>query len=816
MVPLASVAVAFVLAAVVSLFLLQPTINSHHSERLAGRAADSLEFQVNQRQDLLLSQIQSAARSLLLSELMITRDPSLISLEEGRLRELIPNAIRVRLFPLGTAKIDRSANPPFSFTSLDMVNKVETGFSIDPEAINHGGSWVLSIAAPVIAPSDETIRGTLFVYLEMSALSSGLDQILDGEVRLEQQFGNNDPSVILKMGSTFAGAPEVSRLLRNKTWQLKYYPSDRIANAAVGGIVEFLLPLVAFLLIATGGVAFGIKRVLGTINADARKLSNQMADAVSGDYEHSLDYSFTAFADLDINLGRLGRRTEDKPEVEKLNVTLQPKEKTIDEMVDIEMIDEDDFEAEMDKQAPPEPEPEPEDTSALAEIFRAYDIRGVVNETLTPEVIKRIGLAIGTEAGELGEQTLIVGCDGRISSPAVVDMLIEGITESGRDVINIGMVPTPVVYFATYNSETQSGVVVTASHNPPEYNGFKIMLAGRTLVEEDMEKLYQRVISNDFSSGDGDITEIDILDDYMDAITDDVVVAQSLKVVVDCGNGVAGKVAPELFSNLGCDVVDLYCDVDGDFPNHPPDPLRPENLNDLKMMVTAEGADLGIALDGDGDRLVAVTASGEIVWPDRLLMLFAKDVVSRNPGSDVVYDVKCSRHLNSIISSFGGRPVICRSGHSYVKEKIAETDAVLGGEMSGHICFGERWFGFDDGLYSAARLLEIVGSQSEGLEDLLEEFPASLATPEIIIEVGEQRKFDIVDIFIEMADFPEGTATTVDGIRVDFSDGWGLVRASNTGPNLTLRFEADDQAALVRIQEAFKSQLQVIEEGLDF
>jgi phosphomannomutase/phosphoglucomutase len=410
----------------------------------------------------------------------------------------------------------------------------------------------------------------------------------------------------------------------------------------------------------------------------------------------------------------------------------------------------------------------------------------------------------------------VVGADGRLSSPDIVGALIDGLISTGREVINIGFVPTPLLYYATHNSEATSGVMVTGSHNPADHNGMKIVLAGQALMGDGIQKLFTRYQDQDFVAGDGDVTEIDIREDYMDAITDDVVVAQPLKVVVDCGNGIAGDILPTLLGNLGCDVVEMYCDVDGNFPNHHPDPTVPANLEDLIITVRSEEADLGIALDGDGDRLVAVTAEGEIVWPDRLLMLFAKDVVSRNPGSDVVYDVKCTRHLNSVISGFGGRPVMCRSGHSYIKAKMKETDAILGGEMSGHICFKERWFGFDDGLYSTARLLEIVGSQSEGLSELLEQFPASISTPEIKIPVTESHKFDIVAKLIESADFGDATMTNIDGLRVDFAEGWGLVRASNTTACLTLRFEADDNASLEDIQNLFREKLKEVQASLTF
>ncbi|MBO6557504.1 MAG: phosphomannomutase/phosphoglucomutase [Pseudomonadales bacterium] len=457
-----------------------------------------------------------------------------------------------------------------------------------------------------------------------------------------------------------------------------------------------------------------------------------------------------------------------------------------------------------------------EDTTNIAHIFRAYDIRGVVGEDLSEDIARTIGMAIGSEAEARGQQALVVGCDGREYSPALAEALIEGLTASGRDVINVGAVPTPVLYYATHTSTTRSGVMVTGSHNPPEYNGFKIVLDGKTLVDQDIAALYERVQSGNFSSGSGSVSDMDIVPDYMDAIADDVVVAQPLKVVIDCGNGIAGSIAPELLDSLGCEAIPLFCEVDGSFPNHHPDPTKPENLADLISTVQSQGADLGIGLDGDGDRLVAVTAEGDIVWPDRMLMLFAKDVVSRNPGSDVVYDVKCTRHLNSVISGFGGRPIISRSGHSFVKEKIAETGAMLGGELSGHICFSERWFGFDDGLYSAARLLEIVGSQEDGLSDLLSEFPDSVSTPEIHIPIDDEEKFTLIEALMASADFEDATITTLDGLRVDFSDGWGLVRASNTEPALTLRFEADNGQALDEIKSEFKELLQEIRQDLSF
>lgn len=814
--PLATIGAAFVVASLISVFLVRHHVAVAHMRSLVNQAADAAQFQVNERATDLLKQIDDAANSPILMKLAVSGSAAAIAAEEQQLAEIFPHAIRVRLFPLGGAHIDNNENPPFSYISMDMVNHIETGRGVYPEAINNKGKWVLGFAAPIKAAGSKTVDGTLFVYLDMAAISSGLTRGENGEIKLIQKYANLPSHNILVMGRTVPNAPVVTRALDNPEWRIEFSPSAQILGASISSTIWFLLAPLAFLLIALTGVLLGTRRLLRAVHADAAHLANQMAEVAAGAYRPSTDYGVPVFVDLDANLARLGKRQDEKPSVEPLNVTLQPKETPLKEQVDIEVINEEEFEQAMAQQRGEQSPAPANDNSAVADIFRAYDIRGVVNETLTPGVIRRIGLAIGSEAGEMGQQTLIVGADGRVSSPSVMEALITGLTQAGRDVIRIGTVPTPVLYFATQNSETHSGVMVTASHNPPEYNGFKIVLGGRTLVEADIKRLYRRFKSNDFSAGQGNVTDIDITGEYVDAITDDIVVAQPLKLVVDCGNGAGGTIAPQLFEDLGCDVIALYCDVDGNFPNHSPDPMLPENLKDLILTVKSEGADLGIALDGDADRLVAVTGEGEIVWPDRLLMLFAKDVVSRNPGSDVVYDVKCTRHLNSIISSFGGRPIICRSGHSFVKAKMAETNAVLGGEMSGHICFGERWFGFDDGLYAAARLLEIVGSQTDSLSVLLKQFPSSISTPELHIAVAEADKFTIVDELIKAADFEDGTVTTIDGLRVDFADGWGLVRASNTGPNLTLRFEADSAAALKRIEEKFRELLHGIDTSLDF
>lgn len=443
-----------------------------------------------------------------------------------------------------------------------------------------------------------------------------------------------------------------------------------------------------------------------------------------------------------------------------------------------------------------------------AEIFRSYDIRGLAGSQLTPANVVLIGQAIGSAAVAAGESRLAVARDGRNHSPEIAEQLIEGILATGCDVVNLGMVPTPLMYFACHElGSTRSGVVVTASHNPPEYNGFKIVIGGETLKDDGIQSLLTRINARDFCKGAGEEELVDITPQYVDRIFSDLALAGEISVVVDAGNGVTGELAPRLFEELGCSVTPLYCEVDGDFPNHHPDPSVATNLEDLVAKVKEVNADLGIALDGDGDRVVVVTSSGQIIASDRLLMLLAKDIVSRNPGTDVIFDVKCSRELNRVITSYGGRPIMWKSGHSHMKAKMKETGALLGGELSGHVFIKERWYGFDDGLYAAARVLEIISLREQDLDSILENFPVLPATPEIKIAVNERDKLPLLQQLIRKGDFGDGRLTTMDGLRVDFPEGWGLVRPSNTSAALTLRFEAESEAALEQVIERFKRQL---------
>lgn len=443
-----------------------------------------------------------------------------------------------------------------------------------------------------------------------------------------------------------------------------------------------------------------------------------------------------------------------------------------------------------------------------AAVFKAYDIRGIVPDTINADFARALGRALAAHAQTAGVTTLVVGRDGRLSGPELAQALQSGMLEGGVDVLDIGQVPTPLVYYAAHTQQTGSGVAITGSHNPPRYNGFKMMLGGDTLYGDAIQALAQTMSQLPPAAARAGVRrELDIVDDYIQRIVGDVRLARPLKIAVDCGNGVAGAVAPRLFRALGCEVIELFCEVDGNFPNHHPDPADPANLQDLIAAVQAQNCDVGLAFDGDGDRLGVVTRSGEIIWPDRQLMLFARDVLERNPGATIIYDVKCSRYVAQEVKAAGGVPLMWRTGHSLVKAKLKETGAPLAGEMSGHIFFKERWFGFDDGLYTGARLLEILARVSDPTA-VLAALPQAVSTPELKLETAEGEQFSLVRDLQEQGEFAGAREIiTIDGVRVEYADGFGLARPSNTTPVVVLRFEADDAAALARIQGAFREQI---------
>ncbi|WP_028999272.1 phosphomannomutase/phosphoglucomutase [Azohydromonas australica] len=447
-----------------------------------------------------------------------------------------------------------------------------------------------------------------------------------------------------------------------------------------------------------------------------------------------------------------------------------------------------------------------------ASAFKAYDIRGVVGQTIDETFAEHLGRAFGTEALAAGERAVVVGRDGRVSGPGMAAALMRGLASTGLDVVDIGAVTTPMLYYVAATRGKfgcHSGIQVTGSHNPKDYNGFKMVLAGRAIYGEEIQGLRKRMEAEDYAQGKGRIAAMDIVPEYTHRIVSDCQLARPMKIVVDCGNGIPGATAPAILRALGCEVIDLYSRVDGDFPNHHPDPSKPENLADLIKVVNATEAELGLAFDGDGDRLGVVTRDGQIIYPDRQLMLFARDILQRHPGAQIIYDVKCSQRLTEMVREAGGEPLMWKTGHSLVKAKLKETGAPIAGEMSGHIFFSERWYGFDDGMYTAARLLEIL-SREQDPSAVLNALPQSFNTPELNVACEEGEPHALIEKLRETAQFPGSELVTIDGLRADYPDGFGLIRASNTTPVLVMRFEGHTSEALERIEADFMAALRAV------
>ncbi len=449
------------------------------------------------------------------------------------------------------------------------------------------------------------------------------------------------------------------------------------------------------------------------------------------------------------------------------------------------------------------------------EIFKAYDIRGIVDKTLTTDITRKVGQAFGSEALSKDVNTVAIAHDGRLSGPALNTALIEGLLASGCNVIDIGMVPTPVLYFATYHLNTGTGIMITGSHNPPEYNGLKMIIAGETLAGDRIQELKQRILDGNFSNGHGQLSEEDIKSAYSERILSEGRLSRELHAVVDCGNGVASEIAPELLTELGCRVTPLFCETDGNFPNHHPDPSQPDTLVDLIRTMHGSGADIGLAFDGDGDRLGVVTPEGKIIWPDRQLILYARDILKKIPGAHIIYDVKCSQTVETEINKAGGKAEMWKTGHSFIKARLRETGAQLAGEMSGHMFFNDHWYGFDDGLYAAVRLLHILANDTRNASEVFADLPDTVNTPELGLTMVEGEHYRLIEELVAKAEFPDAKVSKIDGLRVDFDNGFGLVRASNTTPKLVFRFEADNEKNLETIMQRFRDLINDTRPGLD-
>jgi len=742
---------------------------------------------------------------------------------ESALTNMLPKAIGVRLVPVGTLDVDMSSTPPISNVTLELLRNSGRGKETPPEVVKIGQPDQYIAVVENVTDSSGVLLGYVLAGIEVSLIDDGLNDIrsIPGYIEFRQEYSGS-VHTLGRVGNDAlkVGEPIIIASLEQSIWQMAYWPSPEEDFSAGEEQVIFLVGLLGIFLLVTVLGFQAYRRLNNTLTKDASSLMRLILDNPDGEIAvpakgFSLriffDMAYTLQRTADVRLSRHmknrrsgDRKPNDRPQIPE---DMQSKEMSTPPSATPQIETTDDA-----KQAASDILGEEEvavDTDSIlpASIFRAYDIRGVVGETLTNEGVRWIGQSIGSEAFDRGEQTVIVGRDGRNSGAELVEALKQGILESGRDVIDIGVVPTPLLYFATHYLHSRSGVMVTGSHNPPEYNGLKIVLAGDSLHGDDIMNLYHRVKRRELLSGQGESSSQDIMADYINNITGDIALAQPLKIVIDAGNGVAGAVAPILFQALGCEVIGLYCDVNGNFPNHHPDPSKPENLVDLRETVIKEKADLGIAFDGDGDRLGVIDSGGNTIWPDRQMILFSKDVLSRHPGADIIFDVKCSRHLQKSIKENNGRPIMWRTGHSFIKAKMKETGALLAGEQSGHIFFKERWYGFDDALYAGARLLEILANEVEKSEVIFGQLPDSISTPELNLDMADEKKFDFVETLATEGDFAGGRITDIDGVRVDYSTGWGLVRASNTTPCLVIRFEAETDQDLINIKAVFRQQM---------
>lgn len=774
---------------------------------------------------------QAAAMDAALSQALLSNNPSLIEGAQSQLRYR-DGVVGARLNPVGFNAVDTQEALPISFATLDMLAKAGKGETPAPEARKVGDKWLIYSAAPLRTASDAPITGTLLLAFNPQRLINALPETPAdvGQVVLVQQFGNATAQNFLTRGED-DGSRAQAFATGYPNWKLTF-----AAGPALQGSTPWLMLLLA-LLVAAGAMMLGLylneSALKRKVTADARQLEQLLQELSGGKAVKAFSLSLPALNGLAQSMARFSLRNNQTgaaspdqapatgpslhgpaallPVVSEEEDLTDPLFQDTD-ILDLDLIDE--------PQELPQPSHAMSSAASIAPplpetIFRAYDIRGIVGDTLNAETAYWIGRAVGAESLVQGEPHVSVGRDGRLSGPELVAHLIRGLHDSGCHVSDIGLVPTPALYYATHVLAGKTGVMLTGSHNPKDYNGFKIVIAGDTLADEQIQALHERIKANDLPSAKGSIIKVNILDRYADQIIGDVVLARRMKVVVDCGNGVGGVIAPQLIEALNCEVIPLYCEVDGNFPNHHPDPGKPENLQDLIAKVRETGADLGLAFDGDADRVGVVTNTGTIIYPDRLLMLFARDVVKRNPGADVIFDVKCTRRLIPLIHEYGGRPVMWKTGHSLIKKKMRESGALLAGEMSGHIFFKERWFGFDDGIYSAARLLEILSQEKLSAEELFQTFPNDLSTPEININVTETRKFSIMKALERDAQWGNANLTSIDGVRVDYPKGWGLVRASNTTPVLVLRFEAETELELQRIKDVFHTQLKHVAPDLE-
>jgi phosphomannomutase/phosphoglucomutase len=781
-------------------------------------------------------------------KLLLSGDEIALRIRERELVQLFPWVIRVRLLPAGLRNLDTTSKPHISFACLDMMRQAEASLRSPAVEVHVIGTpqQHVDIVQPVLSADGKSVIGHLQAALQVEVLKQWLTALQPkGYVSLTQ-YVENQPTVLLadigdksNLGSRTGEAGVPGTHWRLNLWlpgdvSVGIFNSNFILTLAVGGLMSFLLVMLLW------------RSLSRAISNDVENFMQLIVSELREHKHHDFYFRLSEFKEGARKVGNLSasqtmerERDTHAETMTMADLKLDPNMETFkdeDLLAVEELTDSSAFEESLRQQtvaakpatapsgAAPKPQaaattpsgPTPVAPPALppAEIFKAYDIRGIVGRTLTAQHMLLIGQALGSEAVSRGLTSIAFARDGRLSGPELGQALVKGLLSSGINVVDVGMVPTPVLYFAAAELAGGSGVMLTGSHNPSDYNGIKMVLGDETLAGEAIQALKTRIDNKDFVEGNGQYQTNPQSAQYIERITKDVKLARPLKIVVDSGNGVAGALAPKLFRTLSCEVIELYSEVDGRFPNHHPDPSQPENLRDLIEMVRTTNADVGLAFDGDGDRLGVVSPDGSVIWPDRLMILFAEDVLSRNPSAQIIFDIKCSNNLTQAIWEKGGEPVMWKTGHSLIKAKMKQSGALLAGEMSGHIFFKERWYGFDDALYAAARLLEIIAADNRQPQQIFASLPDAVNTPELRIDMreGEQQRF--MEELMSRVDFPDANIIMIDGIRADFENGWGLVRASNTTPSLILRFEGRDKQALAEVQDKFRTVMLEVDPNL--
>lgn len=744
-----------------------------------------------------------------------------------QMQSLIPGTLQIRLLPANVRDLDQSVTPHMGFADLEMVQATLTE---KQKPVIQGEGEHRHLAITSLIGSNEQALGVVLASMKYDFISTAMRQAdnPNGLIEIRQQR-----TLLASAGDQNDKTEQPNRLpIPHSSWEILFWPEQKISGSELTLIVA---SVVLCGLSACLAFFIGYRKLAEYMHQDQATVIKATKDLVGGKITGNYPIQLQEMKTIISTLVQY-KRVLDQQDNDDSRTGRELEDDFFDEALDTSFLDMPDLgpaadqpekplpaTPQVDDNAPNSRESEQQVISPLASpgstavksktaeetIFKAYDIRGIVDKSLTPDIVFKIGRSLASEAKELGVKTIVVGRDGRTSSSALAASLMQGITTSGLDVLDIGMIPTPVLYFVAHHSDGRTGAMITGSHNPADYNGVKIMLKGETLSGKKIQRLKQRIDDNDFAGGASGSIEQNTLftNEYIGIISEDIHIVRPMKVVLDCGNGAASELAPVLLRTIGCELIELYCEVDGSFPNHHPDPSQPKNLEDLITAVKQYQADVGIALDGDGDRLGVVDSSGKIIWPDRQMMLFAKDVLANKPASEIIFDVKCSRHLGDQIAKYGGRPLMWKTGHSLIKAKLKETGASMAGEMSGHLFFNDRWFGFDDGLYAATRMIELLSADTRQSHEVFADFPDSANTPELTVAVAEGENVHLVEQLSSVAHFPDANILNIDGLRIEFDDGWGLIRASNTTPSLVLRFEADTQQALNRIQEQFKQLL---------